>query len=238
MEDSQHTEGTAETDVSAGELAALTSALTSLFRVFGGVAVIAVSTAIIILTSTAAYWIRIFLLSASSSAPYAVFMDSSVSIMVTFGLTARFLVKLYQALSVRPGQICDTLVQGAGLVLLVYPIMMVRWSKGYYGYITVSPGVETPLWFVYSIIGILFLLEPRLSRSNRMARWSPRALPALVFSLSLLIVALTFDKIWAIAMTGTLYSAFLVVSPIVVIVSTIMNARLPQKREISTTVPS
>jgi len=158
-------------------------------------------------------------------------VDWFTSFLFCLGLTVLFMAAVYWILPVRMDRMRDALVQGAGLALFVYPIMIVRDPQVIIAII--GPihgpylGIETPCWPIYSSLGLLLLVQAWLRRVG-----FPRGLPhpfptALGLCLGLLSMASTLFLVFRSAIDGP-YSAVLIASSSAVVVFTSMYAIHPR----------
>ena len=216
----------AEVDAVPDEVAALAN----LFQVFGGVLLILFSTVLFMATGLLMNWIgRTFFDVDPIQAQYPSILEISISIVFSIGLFALFLMAIFWALPIKMHQLNDSLLQGTGLILLVYPLMTVKQVIHYDLPAIITLGIETPYWFVYSIIGFILLLHPMMMKSNRFRSQTDTISLVLPVVLSIMIVILTFLQIAEVVIAGVIYTALLVISPIAVISSAIMYILLPEE---------
>ncbi|MFW9802848.1 MAG: hypothetical protein ACFFFC_09365 [Candidatus Thorarchaeota archaeon] len=216
----------AEVDAVPDEVAALAN----LFQVFGGVLLILFSMLLFMTTGLLMNWIgRTFFGVDLIQAQYPSILEISISIVFSIGLFVLFLMVIFWALPIKMHQLNDSLLQGTGLILLVYPLMTVKQVIHYDLPAIFTFGIETPYWFVYSIIGFILLLHPMMMKNNRLRREVDSILLVLPVVLSILIVILTFLQIAEVVIAGAIYTAFLIISPLAVISSTIMHILLPDE---------
>ena len=206
-----------------------------LFWIFGGVVFIVLSSYILMGLTYVVDSLEYFIFRATD-----LWVGGFTSFLFCSGLTALFMVAVYLILPVRMDRMRDALVQGAGLALFAYPIMIVKDPQVIIAII--GPihgpylGIETPYWPIYSSLGLLLLLQPWLKRVGL-----PRGLPhpfltALGLCLGLLSMVWTLFLIFRSVIYGT-YSAVLITSSLVVIVFTSMYAIHPKGPEIKSAPP-
>lgn len=162
------------------------------------------------------------------------------SFLLCLNLTALFVVAVYCILPVRMDRMRDALMQGAGLALLVYPIMIVRDSPIHIAII--GPihgpylGVETPYWLIYVLLGLLLLAQPWLKRVSPPEELAHTVLTNLGLCIGLLSTAWTLLLISQGAINGT-YSAVLITASLAVVVFTSMDAIHPRGLGIKSAPP-
>jgi hypothetical protein len=185
--------------------------LTGLFRTLGGILLIAMLSSVLMLVAVALQWVEIV----------APSVGLLIGAIIVLGLVALFLALV---LPVRLDQTHDALQQGAGVTLLVYPLMMSRYTLCRFLLVPIPLGPDTPHWIVYSIAGILLLVEPRMKRVSLLRGLSHSVLEGLVLCLGLLTAALTLFLILEGVMSVTLYTITVLTASLVVVVFTVMSA--------------
>ncbi len=218
MEGPQSQEEAARADSLTGKL----GPVMDLFWMLGGIVFIVLSSSILIGLTFVVYWL-----------PDSLFcvihlqVHYFISFLFCLGLTALLLVAVYWILPVRMDKMRDALVQGAGLVLLIYPFMIINTTDLHDEPVT-ALGIETPYWFLYSIFGLLLLVQPRMKRVNQLREDPHSVLTALGLCLGLLTMALTLFLMLARVIAGMCF-AVLATSSLVVVVFTSMYAIHPRR---------
>ncbi len=209
-----------------------TETLAKLIRVFAGILIIFFSQTIIFGSAFFTAWIDVAILGRSLE-ELQILTLTDILIFVPL-IVCLFSVLLVVVFWLSPATINDVnsgFRHAAGVLLLVYPIVPVG-SRIFYD----SPGFsllgfETSYWYIFSLLGLLFLILPKIQESNRLKEFKI-LVPITVFFLGLITILLsinTFIEISAIGLSITPYSFLFIASGIIVMIWVVLQVFLPNE---------
>ncbi|MHA1962096.1 MAG: hypothetical protein ACW99U_17975 [Candidatus Thorarchaeota archaeon] len=216
-------------DISVKEL----ESMKGLLEFLAGIIVIVLSQPIFYVAAFSGYWISVGIFGVSPvQAQYPSTSDLTLFAIIFSCGIALVLLAIFWLAPVRSRDMNDGLVRAAGLILLVFPIVPLGQRSTFESPSILVFGFEINNWFLFSLIGLVFLFLPTIRESSRLKMKSGSSVQIVILGVGLIIILLSIlvsAEISEMQLFTTPFSFLFLTSGVVPIVHTIIQRFLPNE---------